>query len=86
MINSSTMGRGRLTPLALLLLLPALVGAVLPIGEIRFKSAPGYTYASMAVRAVLRFWAGVVGGGFAVVSCNGRCAGRGTVDSSPHTH
>lgn len=53
MINSisSSTRMGRPTrALALLLLLPALARAVLPVGEIQFKNAPGYTYCSMAVR------------------------------------
>lgn len=53
-----------------LLLLPALAGAVLPVGEIRFKSAPGYTYCSMAVRVVDRMnepSGGLISGGVPLV-------------------
>lgn len=51
MINSSSSRMGApARALALLLLLPALAGAMLPTGEIQFKDTPGYTYCSMAVR------------------------------------
>jgi hypothetical protein len=69
-ISSSRKMGALLAPLVMLLLLPAVVDAVLPIGEIRFKSTPGYTHCSMAVRANLdRFgldWIGL-----------GRMKGRG---------
>lgn len=84
--RSSTMGRLRLL---VPLLLPALASAVLPVGEIRFKNAPGYTYCSLAVGVLWidvessrADWVGE-GGCCHPRSCNGRS--RAAADSHDPT-